>query len=120
MQTLSFTRVNRYISPPPDCPYVVELKNAKYQFRIENGKFKIPNLRYIGLFSQSIVFKTRIVKHCSFRLRLKLSQLRSMLIFYTYWKHKKTTDFLCFQGAQNGILTRNGLNNNNISKSGMI
>ena len=40
----------------------MELKNAKYQFSVENAEFKIPNLRhidiYIGLFSQSIVFKT--------------------------------------------------------------
>ena len=33
-------------------------QNAKYQFGFENMKFKIPDLRYIGLFSQSIVFKT--------------------------------------------------------------
>ena len=34
------------------------LKNAKYLFRVENAEFKIPNFRHIGLFSQSIVFKT--------------------------------------------------------------
>ena len=33
-------------------------ENAKYQFGFENVEFKIPDLRYIGLFSQSIVFKT--------------------------------------------------------------
>ena len=78
----------------------MELKNAKYQFRVENTEFKIPNLRYIGLFSQSIVFKNRrIVKRCSFYIRLKLSPLRSMLIFYTPWKHQKTIDFRCFQGG---------------------
>ena len=43
-----------------------------------------------------------------------------MLIFYTPWKHQKTTDFLSFQGTQKGILTRNGLNNNNIGESGTI
>ena len=36
----------------------MELKNAKYQFRVENTEFKTPNLRYIDLFSESIVFKT--------------------------------------------------------------
>ena len=36
----------------------MELKNAKYQFGVENKEYKIPNLRSIGLFSQSIVFKT--------------------------------------------------------------
>ena len=96
----------------------MELKNAKHQFRIENTKFKIANLRYIGLFSS--FQNRRIVKRCSFYLRLKLSQLRSILIFYTSWKHQKTTDFLCFQGAQKVILTRNGLNNNNIDESGTI
>ena len=30
----------------------------KYQFGAENKEFKISNLRYMGLFSQSIVFKT--------------------------------------------------------------
>ena len=35
----------------------MDLKNAKYRFWVENTKFKIPNVRYIGLFSQSIVFK---------------------------------------------------------------
>ena len=40
--------------------------------------------------------------------------------FYNTWKHQKTTDFLCFYGAQKGILTRNGLNNNNIGESGTI
>ena len=44
--------------PPPSCPQIVELKNVKYQFRAEDAEFKIPNLRYIGLFSLSIVFKT--------------------------------------------------------------
>ena len=39
-------------------PKTVELKNTKYQFRVENTEFKIPNLRHIGLFSRSIVFKT--------------------------------------------------------------
>ena len=34
------------------------LWNAKCQFRVENTEFKIQNLRYIGLLSQSIVFKT--------------------------------------------------------------
>ena len=34
------------------------LQNAKYQFRVENTEFKIPNFRYIGLFSQLFVFKT--------------------------------------------------------------
>ena len=92
----------------------------KYQFRIENAKFKIPSLRYIGLFTQSIVFKTGIVKSCSFYILLKFNQLRSMLVFYTPWKHHKATDFCCFQGAQKGILIRNGLNNNNIGESGTI
>ena len=96
----------------------MELKNAKYQFRIENTKFKIPNLRYIGLFSS--FQNRRIVKRCSFYLRLKLRQLRSMLIFYTSWKHQKTTDFLCFQEAQKGILTQNWLNNNTIDESSTI
>ena len=36
----------------------MELKNAKFQSGVENTDFKIPNLRYIGLFSQLIVFKT--------------------------------------------------------------
>ena len=36
----------------------MELKNAKFQSGVENTEFKIPNLRYIGLFSQLIVFKT--------------------------------------------------------------
>ena len=36
----------------------MKLKNTKYQFEVENTKFKIQNLRYIGLFPQSIVFKT--------------------------------------------------------------
>ena len=44
--------------PPPVCPQIVELKNVKDQFRVEDAEFKIPNLRYIGLFSMSIVFKT--------------------------------------------------------------
>ena len=35
----------------------MELKNAKYQFGVENMEFKIPNLGYIGSFSQSIVFE---------------------------------------------------------------
>ena len=91
----------------------MELKNAKYQFTAENTEFKIPNLRYIVLFSQSIVFKTRILKRYSFYIRLNISQMRLMLIFYTLWKHQKTTDFWCFQGAQRRILIRNGLNNNN-------
>ena len=42
-------------------------------------------------------------------------QLRSMLIFYTPWIHKKTKYFSCFQGEQKGILTQNGINKNNIS-----
>ena len=28
-------------SPLPDCPWIGELKNVKYQFRVENAKFKI-------------------------------------------------------------------------------
>ena len=36
----------------------MELKSVKYQFRVEKTEFKIPNLRFIGLFSQSVVFKT--------------------------------------------------------------
>ena len=44
--------------PRPDCPNIVELKNAKNQFGFENTEFKIQNLRYIGLFPQPIVFKT--------------------------------------------------------------
>ena len=36
----------------------MELKNAKYQLSAENTEFKIPNVRYIGLFSQLFVFKT--------------------------------------------------------------
>ena len=56
-------------------------------------EYKIPNLRYIGLFSQSIVFKTEELKNnvVSIYIQLKLSQLSSMLIFYTPWKHQKTT-----------------------------
>ena len=38
----------------------------------------------------------RIAIRFSFYMRLKLSQLRSMLIFYTLWKHQKTTDFCMF------------------------
>ena len=34
------------------------IKECEYQFRVENAEFTIPNLRYIALFSQSIVFKT--------------------------------------------------------------
>ena len=45
-------------SPSPACPSVGELKYAKYQFRVENTEFEIPNLRYIGFVSESIVFKT--------------------------------------------------------------
>ena len=40
----------------------MELKNTKYQYRVENAGFKIPNLRCIGLFSQSIVLKTEAFK----------------------------------------------------------
>ena len=36
----------------------MELKNAKYHLRVENVELKIPNVRYIGFFSQRIVFKT--------------------------------------------------------------
>ena len=32
--------------------------NAKYQFRVEDTEFKVPNLRYTGFFIQLIVFKT--------------------------------------------------------------
>ena len=39
-------------------PLIVGLKNAKYQFRVENMELKITNLRYVALFSQSIVFRT--------------------------------------------------------------
>ena len=83
----------------------MELKNAKYQFRVENTESKIQHLRCI---------------RSNFYKRLKLSQLRSVLIFYALWKHQKTTDLLCFQRAQKGILTRNELNNNNIGKGGII
>ena len=44
--------------PPSSSPKIVEGKNAKYQFRAKNTEFQIPSLRYIGLFSQSIVFET--------------------------------------------------------------
>ena len=36
----------------------MELNNVKYQFRFENKQVEIVNLRYIDVFSQSIVFKT--------------------------------------------------------------
>ena len=44
--------------PQPDSSKIVELKNVKHQFGVENKEFKIRNLRYIGLFSETIVFKT--------------------------------------------------------------
>ena len=97
----------------------MELKNAKYQFGVENTESKIPNLRYIGLFSQKIILQNRRIVKCTFYIQLKLSLSRSMLIFYTPWKHQKTT-FLMFQGAQKGVLTCNGLKNNNIGESGTI
>ena len=34
------------------------LWNTSYQFGVENTEFKIPDLRYVSLFSQSVVFKT--------------------------------------------------------------
>ena len=42
----------------------------------------------------------RIVKRCSFYIQLKLSQLKSILIFYATWKHKKTTNFLFLGGTK--------------------
>ena len=81
----------------------MELKNAKYQFRVENTEYKIPNLRYIGLFSQSIVFKTRIVKRCSFYMRLKLSQLRSILIFIPLGNIGNHTFFMFSGGIKRNI-----------------
>ena len=50
-----------YYTPPPPppplpstpsltrLPLIVELKNEKYQFGIENMELKIPNLRYIAI-----------------------------------------------------------------------
>ena len=46
-----------YYTPPPlpstpsltRLPLIVELKNEKYQFGIENMELKIPNLRYIAI-----------------------------------------------------------------------
>ena len=37
----------------------MELKNVKYKFAVENTGFKIPNHIYVGLFSESIVFKIK-------------------------------------------------------------
>ena len=45
----------------------------------------------------------RIAKRCNFYIRLKWSQLRSMLIFYTPWKHQKTADFLFPWGTKGNI-----------------
>ena len=67
----------------------MELKNAKYQFRSKISEFKIPNQNW------------RIVKRCIFYVWLKLSQLRSMLIFYTNWKHQKSTN-VWFSGGIKG------------------
>ena len=52
---VNLTKIVYYTFLPTDCPLIVELKNAKYEFRVENMEFKIPSLRYIGLFSQSTV-----------------------------------------------------------------
>ena len=44
-----------YYTPLPSTPsltrlpLIVELKNEKYQFGIENMELKIPNLRYIAI-----------------------------------------------------------------------
>ena len=43
------------------------------------------------IFPANIIQNRRIVKRCSFYIQLKWSQLRPMLIFYTPWKHQKTT-----------------------------
>ena len=80
----------------------MEFKNAKYQFGVENMESETPNLRYIGLFSQLSFQSRAIVKHCSFYIQLKWSQLRSMLIFYNPSKHKKATYFECFRGGTKG------------------
>ena len=50
----------------------MELKNAKYQFRVKNTEFKIPNLKYIGLFSQSIVLKQKDCKTLQFLHKTKI------------------------------------------------
>ena len=47
--------------PPTRLHLNRELKNVKYQFGVKNTEFKIQNLRYIGLFSQSIVFKAELL-----------------------------------------------------------
>ena len=55
---------------------------VKYQYR-----FRLP----VSSFQ-----KRRIIKRCSFYMRLKLIQVRPLFSFYTTWKHKNTTDFSMF------------------------
>ena len=46
------------------------IQNAKYQFGFENMEFKIPDLRYRFIFPINSFQNRRIVKRCSFYMRL--------------------------------------------------
>ena len=55
----------------------MKLKNAQYKFRVENTQLQIPNLRYIGFFSQSKDCKTLKFLHTN-----KIKSAEVNLTFY--------------------------------------
>ena len=71
---------------------------------MENTKFKIPNLRYIGLFSKSIIFKTDR-KTLYFLCTTKIKPIKVNANFL--YSLETSENRICIQGTQKGILAKN-------------
>ena len=72
----------------------MELQNVAYQFWDENTEFKIPNVRCVGLFSQSIVLKTEELKTLQFLHSTKIKPVEVSVNF----SYTLETSEWCFQG----------------------
>ena len=81
----------------------MELKNAKFQSGVENTEFKIPNLRYIGLFSQLIVFKTENDRLLMFSEGTKENIEPNWVKQQQYWRERHNVMVLAWNASSSTV-----------------